>query len=155
MARTGAFLAARGGVETQLIEKLQDLVELPATKPLLVLLQDPEDPLEEAHLAWEDEEASRGLKPELLLGLLQQSQEDGLVQEPGRDDEPPPLSSHVNGEKSRGRIGGGGVGVGIGGVGENGRPSSSAAADGLPPLHRLHQMDDLTDLLHLQHGTRH
>lgn len=128
VAVANPILARR--IKTHLCKKLQNIIQLPTTKPLLVLLQDPQDTLEKTHLAGQDESPS-GLEPELLLGLVQKSDEDGKAEEAGRDDEPNVLRTHVDGEKTRGDPAGRiGVRVGVG-VGENG---PAEEADGLPSL---------------------
>lgn len=128
---------------------LHKLIHPQPVKFLLVFLEKSEDFREEIGFARQSE-AAAGFEPELLLGLIQEVHEDGEVEEPGRDDEPAPLRSDVDGDGSSGRAAAGGarlVGVGGGGgIAEHG--AAPAEALGFPAVDDLSQPYDLGDHIH-------
>lgn len=116
--------------------------------------------MEEAEDVGEEEgfarqrEAAGGRVAELLLGLVEEGDEDREVQEPGRDDEAAALRADVD---SHGAGGGAlvrtrrfvGIGVG-GGVGEN--VAAAPDALGFPAGYDLLQPHDFADHVHFLDG---
>ncbi|GER41761.1 glycosyl transferase family 2 [Striga asiatica] len=85
----------------------EELVQTHPGEPPLVAAEKPYDLPEEVRVARQGQ-AAGGREPEFLLRLTEEGHEHGQVQEPGGDDEPGPLTAHVDrdgtGRRPSGRL---------------------------------------------------
>ena len=77
------------------VAELEDLVHGESLVFGLVLVQQAENQAEEVDAAGQDN-AARGRVTHLVLVLVEHRRDDRVIEEAGRDDEPPPLLSDVD-----------------------------------------------------------